>query len=389
MKGLMLRLSQLDANAETALRIISVFDQLIEHRATLNAVVRTTAGLAECWATLTDETSGTLIRFDAAGRPSRTVPSYATVSSDVTIDGTRVGQVSLERQQEIGPFDELLIERMSMAASACWPHYQQDHYSFISDPALLEVVIGADQDAAQRSRARRLLGFSGMDPMCVIAISRSPETGLDEDTLSPMRQIVGATVAKAAVLDFRGAVVVQLRREDRSGRVVFEGSIPSNGLTEVPALRIPRPTGLRIGAGTIVAPENAHLSWLAAATALRFTSPDTQSGGDSAVCYDDLGSLATLESVPVELAARNPDVASIAKLAATERGSATISTVDAFCKLGSLRLAAEELHLHHSSVASRLRFAEKSLSVSLEDPQHRVRIVVALTLWRLGQSGTQ
>jgi len=386
MKGLMLRLSQLDANAETALRIIEVFDRLIEHHATLPAVVRTTAGLAECFATLTDEASGRLIRFDSKGRPSSTVPSSSTISTDVTIDGHRVGQVSLERGPEPGPFDELLIERMSMVASACWPQFQQGQYPFISDPALVEVVIGADQDTTQRSRARRLLGFSPNEPMCVIAVSATEQDSLNEEALSLMRQLGGARAAKAAVLDFRGAIVVELFRERATGPIILSQRAVPGELPDGAALLVPTPRGLRIGVGTVVAPEDAHSSWLAAASALRFTAVDDSTGGNSAISYRELGALAALESISSDAMRDNADIIALDGLSRTARGQAALAALESFCSCGSLRPAAEKLHLHHSSVASRLKHVEDAIGVSLDNPRHLLRMQVALTLWRLGTS---
>ncbi|NBH06199.1 PucR family transcriptional regulator, partial [Amycolatopsis sp. SID8362] len=48
MKGLLLRLSGLDADAENAVRVIGFFDRLITARADLDTLVRSTADLAGC-----------------------------------------------------------------------------------------------------------------------------------------------------------------------------------------------------------------------------------------------------------------------------------------------------------------------------------------------------
>jgi sugar diacid utilization regulator len=118
---------------------------------------------------------------------------------------------------------------------------------------------------------------------------------------------------------------------------------------------------------------------------LRLTSADLTMGGEAALSYVELGGLAALESVPSDVASENPDVKSLAALFRTARGRAAISALDAFCTCGSLRQAAEQLHLHHSSVASRLQYAEVSLGISLDNPRHRLRMGVALVLWRLGR----
>src|ERR1700730_8816272 len=48
LKGLLLRLSGLDADAANAVRVIGFFDRLITGRVALETLVRSTAQLAEC-----------------------------------------------------------------------------------------------------------------------------------------------------------------------------------------------------------------------------------------------------------------------------------------------------------------------------------------------------
>jgi hypothetical protein len=67
-KGLLLRLSAVDADAEAAVRVIAYFDALLEHRATLADLVRATAALAECPAGL-ERVGQPTIRFRPNGLP--------------------------------------------------------------------------------------------------------------------------------------------------------------------------------------------------------------------------------------------------------------------------------------------------------------------------------
>ena len=48
MKGLLLRLSGLDADAESAVRVIGFFDALMTGKADLTTLLKSTAALAEC-----------------------------------------------------------------------------------------------------------------------------------------------------------------------------------------------------------------------------------------------------------------------------------------------------------------------------------------------------
>jgi DNA-binding PucR family transcriptional regulator len=60
-----------------------------------------------------------------------------------------------------------------------------------------------------------------------------------------------------------------------------------------------------------------------------------------------------------------------------------LKTLDAYCTAGSLRRAADLLHLHHSSVARRLDQLGTALGIDLTDPTGLIRARLALTTWRL------
>jgi DNA-binding PucR family transcriptional regulator len=132
------------------------------------------------------------------------------------------------------------------------------------------------------------------------------------------------------------------------------------------------PTGVRAGIGAADSPDR---SWQQARTALGFTT-----ARQPVVHHDDLGALALLAQVPQDAARDNPDVAAIARMAANPQD---LETLDAYCAAGSVRRAAELLHLHHSSVARRLDQLGKTLGVDLTDPTGLLRASLALTAWRL------
>jgi sugar diacid utilization regulator len=130
------------------------------------------------------------------------------------------------------------------------------------------------------------------------------------------------------------------------------------------------PADVRAGVGAAGAPDR---SWREARTALRFTSDR-----EPVVHFDGLGALALLALVPPDLARANRDVAAIAGLTDDDR-----TTLDTFCATGSLRRAAERLHLHHSSVSRRLEQIGRALGFDLTDPTGTTRARLASTAWRL------
>ncbi len=239
----------------------------------------------------------------------------------------------------------MLLDRLAIAAASVAERYGPARTT-MADPALVELVISADSDEAARARALRLLGFAAGVPVHVVAV-RSP---------LPLDQVGGlvcpAHPVKAAPLADVGVILVTA--------------------TATPIDPARFPAGVLAGIGSAPSPDR---SWREARTALRFATPR-----QPVVRYDALGSLALLARVPEDAARDNADVAAIARIA---ESPADLETLDAYCATGSLRRAADLLHLHHSSVARRLEHIGKTLGVDVTAPTGLMRAGLALTAWRL------
>jgi hypothetical protein len=259
----------------------------------------------------------------------------------VTLDEEEIGTAWLERPGPPGPLDELLLERLAIAAAAVVERYGPARTT-MADPALVELVISSEVDEAARTRALRLLGFAAGLPVHVAAVRSQ----------LPLDQVGGlvcpARLVKAAPLADVGVILA----------------------TTIDPARFP--AGVRAGIGTAGSPGR---SWREARTALRFTSPR-----EPVIRYDDLGALALLAEIPQDAARDNTDVAAIARVAGNPED---LETLDAYCATGSLRRAADVLHLHHSSVARRLEQIGKTLGIELTEPTGLMRARLALTTWRL------
>lgn len=341
MDALVVRLSQLDAEAEGALRVVMFFDTLMRRRVDLPALARASAGLAECVAGIRLHATGRAIRFAPDGREASAPPPPAYTTVAITLDDEEIGAVWLERCGPPRSLDDLLLDRLAIAAAAVVERYGPARTT-MADPALVELVISSEVDEAAKARAARLLGFAADLPVRVVAVRSQ----------LPLDQIGGlicpARLVKAAPLADVGVILATTLDPSRF------------------------PAGVRAGIGAAESPDR---SWQQARTALRFTTPHRP-----VVHYDDLGAMALLAQIPRDAARENADVAAITRMA----GDADdLETLDAYCTTGSLRQAADLLHLHHSSVARRLEQIGKTLGIEITEPAGLTRARLALTAWRL------
>ncbi|WP_434443305.1 helix-turn-helix domain-containing protein [Lentzea sp. E54] len=328
MKGLLLRLSGLDADAESAVRVIGFFDRLITERAGLDALVRSTSELAGCPVGLHAPGQGLALRADAGGAVTAgPVPARASVRA---LEGGV--EVWVAREGKPAPLDDILLERFAIAAAVLLEHSSVP-LPELGDPALIELVLSGSVGTAERSRALHLLGI--------------------------------AATAGLRVLAATGEV---------PGRSVVLGNVRAVLTTEIPE------TAGRLGVGPLLPAIDAAKSWHAARTALRYTSDS-----EPLVWWERLGSLALLaEQVGSADIAALPDVCALDRLAA-EPGMITM--LDALCATGSVRKAATVLHRHHSTMTARLTRAEAVLGFGLDEAPGRFRLHLALMLRRLRDNG--
>ncbi|MET7802307.1 PucR family transcriptional regulator [Streptomyces decoyicus] len=349
MEALALRLSQLDSQVEGAIRVIMFYDTLMRRRVDLPALARASAGLAECVAGIRLHGTGRVIRMSPDGREASASPPPASSTTPITLDEEEIGTVWLERPGPPGSLDldELLLDRLAIAAAAVVERYGPARTT-MADPALVELAISADSDEAARARALRLLGFAADLPLHVVAVRSQLPLDQVGGLICPARPVKAAPLADVGVI---------------LATTVDQARFPAGGV---------RAGGVRAGIGAAESPDR---SWREARTALRFSTPR-----QPVVHYDSLGALALLAQVPNDAARDNADVAAIARIADSP---GELETLDTYCSTGSLRRAADLLHLHHSSVARRLEQTGKTLGIDLTEPTGLLRARLALTAWRL------
>ncbi|GGT36622.1 helix-turn-helix domain-containing protein [Nonomuraea spiralis] len=358
MQGLLLRLSTLDADAESAVRVIAYFDSLVRDHVTVPVLLAATARLAQCPAGLFDAAAGKRVRVAPDGRPA---PPEVGVSQVRELSGG-LGSVWMEREGAAHGLDEIVLERFAAAAELTLERAAAQAREG-QDPALVELVLSAETGEAERARALRLLGFAPSAPLQALAFAsphvpppnlpHTPPQGLPHDPAAGGLRAMGHRVRAARIGDTQAVLVA----------TTLDGELPE---------------GSRVGIGPELPGSHAAESWAKARTALRFTGPH-----DRVVRWTDLGALALFADLPGTAVAELADVRTMARL-----GEDHLLAVRALCAAGSVRAAAAEVHLHHSSMAGRIARAESVLGFSLAGPAGRLRAHLALALVRLLANAT-
>ncbi|WP_048822053.1 helix-turn-helix domain-containing protein, partial [Streptomyces ipomoeae] len=107
--------------------------------------------------------------------------------------------------------------------------------------------------------------------------------------------------------------------------------------------------------------------------------------GPSVVAFDSLGALAAVaERITPQEAGAVGDVLRLDEVRVTRPW--VIDTLQAVLDQASLRQAASELHVHHSTLQERLTWLVSQLGYAITKPGGRQRAAVALLLWRIAHS---
>ncbi|WP_065966416.1 PucR family transcriptional regulator [Streptomyces sparsogenes] len=374
MKGLLLRLSALDADAATAVRVIAHFEALLGGGALdATSLARSTAGLAECAAGL-ELPDGRGARCGPDGTALPGEPGAVSQRAELGPSG----RVWLERPGRPGPFDDLILEWMAIAARTlcCGPvRARVSPAPDAADPALVELVLSARESDHDRARALRLLGLAPELPLRMVAVRGDPSVDPGLGAVALLGHAGLDAVVRVAGTGPWGTALVQPPAGAAASpaaalRAAMADPLRGPGVPREAARR------LRVGVGGLVPAPAARDSWAQACTALRFAVAGTPR--EAVADHDALGPVALLADIPAERLGALPEARRLEALAAQRNGRLAIAALAAFCRTGSLRRAAAELHLHHSSVAARLAQAEAVLGWRLRDPEHRFRAQLAL-----------
>ncbi|MFJ9567915.1 helix-turn-helix domain-containing protein [Streptomyces fuscichromogenes] len=352
MRDLLLRLSQLDADAENSVRVVTFFDELIAARTPLPAVLDAAAQLAECPVGAVHTMLGVCLRSDGRRAGAADGPADGAAVRDLSVGG----RIWLERSGPALPLDGLLLERFGLTVAPLLDPARGEPLPWLGDPALLELVVSEGTAPAERARAVRLLGYQPTTRLHALAVAAT----------------AAGAASLAAALRESGA---QVRCADLGAmHAVLTPRFPQSVADRLPA-------GTAVGVGPALPAIDASSSWDQARTALRFAR--TTRRGAPVVAARQLGALAALSRLRARDIAEIDDVRDLDRLAAAPGGPELLTVLAVFCATGSTRKAAAEVHLHHSTVATRLAHAESVLGFALSTPHGRTRLEVALVLHQL------
>ncbi|MDT7586181.1 MAG: hypothetical protein QOE32_3731 [Pseudonocardiales bacterium] len=368
MKGLLLRLSALDSDAEAAVRVIAYFDRLVERAATPGEVVRATAALAECvvgWASSGNPDAGALRFAPNGAEVGAEVPIQSSASAPVDpSDSASTARVWLERPGTSAPLDDLVLERLALTARLLGSARRRTPAPNLADPALVELVLAEREAREDRARAVHLLGLAAGLPVRVLAVRPAPGRDPIAEAVALVSPARGPRTVRVAAIGEVAAVLLQPPAGADALPPVLRAALAVQDNSSVAAL------------GGAAPPLDARRSWHQAQLALRFAVPGTT---DTAfIEHDALGTLALLAELPAQRLRTEPDVLALDALASTRAGALDVAALEAFCRTGSLRQAAAELHLHHSSVAARLARVEQAVGWRLDTPGDRFRARLAV-----------
>ncbi|WP_223692635.1 PucR family transcriptional regulator [Leifsonia poae] len=359
MQGLMLKLVNVDAAGERALRVVSYFDQLSTNSPDLEAVVRATAVIADCTAGVELSGRGMLVRCSRDGEPLH--GPRGQTSGVRILDGEEEGRVWLERESAARDLDEFIIERFALTVASVLRRRSAtdlEATNGFADPALAQILISDRATEAERSRAAQLIGLQPSSTVQLIA--------LEPDDGTP----VEAVVRDLRAVWSRRLFAAQLSR--RLALVVVVGAHPA----DLEAIDVPA----RLGAGPVVETLDAPRSWSAARETLRFAGAGI--AWPRALDARSVGVLRLLGGIDAGTIAADDDVSAIARIAAETGGELALELLDAYLHSGSLREAARATNFHHSSLQSRIGRIGTQLDIDLASPAGRQRAQLALLLWR-------
>ncbi|MGW1010009.1 hypothetical protein ACWD4X_08160 [Streptomyces termitum] len=315
-------LNSLDPAAGEALRIVSYFDVLIARGAGLDGLLRGAAVL-----------SGTAAGAEIRGRVTRRAPDGQPLTEPADPGRRSLHRshadwtVWLERHGEPQPHDEMILERLALGVELLRARRQHE--------AGLDAIVDPVRPVAERVT---LLAERRIDPSASVRLLATHADATAPDTGAPSAIVPTRYGLLRATLDLTGK------------------------------LATPEPAGL----GTWTRADRAPESWDVAVVALRLTDASTP-----IVDATDLGAMLLLAQA-YDPQSPHDDVRTLAAL--DPRAADILRTL---AEADSIRSAATELGMHHSTIQARHEALTHTLGYDPRTTIGRMRYIAATLLLRL------
>ena len=334
MRELVEHLAGLDAAASEGLKVIGLFDGLVEARAGLDGIVRAAAAFAQVPAGLVQPDRRLGFRIDAGGTRHRVTESADELAArwpSHPISGRYAGIVWLERHGDHATSDDLVLERLAIAVGSSLDRLTG---GLPDTAAAVAALLDPDAPDELKVTSARLLGLPDAGHARVVVAppgrrgaALPPHTTIIHTAAGPVR----ATVTVRVSPSFRG------------------------------------------GVGTAEPVTALHRSLRGALAALRLTSE-----ASPVLRADDLGLLAAVDVVPgTHLRAV---VAAVGDLLTEAWGA---DSLHAMATTDSVRAAAAACHVHHSTMQARCEQVSARLGYDVRTAAGRVRLALDLAAHRL------
>ncbi|MBY4108306.1 helix-turn-helix domain-containing protein [Rhodococcus fascians] len=229
----------------------------------------------------------------------------------------------------------------------------------------IDVLVDPTMSASAKSAARVQLGLTPETPVR-IAICSGPADQVE---------------ILAESIDAAERVLARTTRQGRS--VMMLAARPGNSV-DIQGV----PVGIRAAYGRATPAAEVEFSYDNARDAYRFTRPSTHKNGPyQAVAGvwlngSRISGLQALCRLSTEDIAAVPEIKDLDALA-EHHGPQILTVLEAYAITSSVRKAAEQVHMHHNSVAYWIQKTESELGYSLTEPYRRAQLFITLSLYRL------
>ncbi len=349
MQELVGRLTALDPQASESLKVIAYFDALVDGHANPEVLLRGAAVLSGCAAGVASGVA--CLRVDQSGvrRGPAVVPPLGRWPEHAVAGG---GRAWIERAGPAHANDAMILERLAIGLSIAVERMAPATVAWRA----VDTVIDPAESLEHRMSAAVRLRLDASLRLRVIA--------------QPAREPVGNARHNTVVVTPVGAIRAIIGPVGGPAAPAQSGAGAANAGTNGHASG---DTARRAGLGTVGDAAHLSRSWASALLALRLTSRRRP-----VLDAEVLGSVLLIAEAADAHAEPHPDLATLERV--VHRDGRALNLFESLLATDSLRGAAGELGLHHSTLQARVAELSTELGYDIRRTDGRTRLSLALSL---------